>query len=154
MSNTEALRAAAQQALVALVHHTDQTRPIQRTADAIAALRAVLAEPAASGEPAKPVAWAQLGMRNGHTYVRMHYEGHLYPPPPDVQRNLNLVPLYATAQPAPALVPPGWVLAPLEPTPEMLAVNVDPGEYVSIEAARILWRAMLAAAPDAQKGAA
>jgi hypothetical protein len=58
------------------------------------------------------------------------------------------------AQPAPALVPPGWALVPVEPTPEMLAVNVDPGEYVSIEAARILWRAMLAAAPDAQKGAA
>ena len=51
MSNTEALRAAAQQALVALVHHTEQTRPIQRTADAIAALRAALAQPAASGEP-------------------------------------------------------------------------------------------------------
>ena len=50
----------------------------------------------------EPVAWVQLGMRNGHTYVRMHYEGHLYPPPPDVQRNLNLVPLYA----APVAVQP------------------------------------------------
>lgn len=59
--------------------------------------RAVIAQSAASGEP---VAWAQLGLRNGHTYVRMHYEGHLYPPPPDVQRNLNLVPLYAAPQPA------------------------------------------------------
>lgn len=47
MSNTEALRAAAQQALVALVHHTEQTRSIQRTADAIAALRAALTQPAA-----------------------------------------------------------------------------------------------------------
>ena len=47
MSNTEALRAAAQQALVALVRHTEQTRSIQRTADAIAALRAALTQPAA-----------------------------------------------------------------------------------------------------------
>jgi len=47
VSNTDELRAAAQQALVALVHHTEQTRPIQRTADAIEALRAALAQPAA-----------------------------------------------------------------------------------------------------------
>lgn len=58
MSNTEALRAAAQQALVALVHHTEQTRPIQRTADAIAALRAAVAQqPAASGVPVAPRWW-------------------------------------------------------------------------------------------------
>ena len=44
-------------------------------------------------------------MRNGHTYVRMHYEGHLYPPPPDVQRNLNLVPLYAAPVAAPVAQP-------------------------------------------------
>ena len=47
MNDTDELRAAAQQALVALVHHTEQTRPIQRTADAIEALRAALAQPAA-----------------------------------------------------------------------------------------------------------
>ena len=47
MTDTDELRAAAQQALVALVHHTEQTRPIQRTADAIEALRAALAQPAA-----------------------------------------------------------------------------------------------------------
>lgn len=41
-----------------------------------------------------PVAWAQLGLRNGHTYVRMFYEGHIYPPGFDVVRNLNLAPLY------------------------------------------------------------
>lgn len=53
MSNTDELRAVAQQALVALVHHTEQTRPIQRTADAIAALRAALAQHSApSAEPA------------------------------------------------------------------------------------------------------
>ncbi len=47
MNDTDELRAAAQQALVALVHHTEQTRPIQRTADAIEALRAALAQPTA-----------------------------------------------------------------------------------------------------------
>lgn len=60
MSNPDELRAAAQQALVALVHHTEQTRPIQRTADAIAALRAALARPAASGEPVVYVNGAAL----------------------------------------------------------------------------------------------
>ena len=59
------------------------------------------AQPAASG----PVAWAQLGMRNGHTYVRYTYECEPYPPPVDVVRNLNLVPLYAAPRPAPDRVP-------------------------------------------------
>ncbi len=63
------------------------------------------AEAALAAQP-EPVAWVQLGMRNGHTYVRMHYEGHLYPPPPDVQRNLNLVPLYAAPVAAPVAQPP------------------------------------------------
>ena len=76
--------------------------------DAGAVGRAAIAaaEAALAAQP-EPVAWAQLGMRNGHTYVRMNYEGHLYPPPPDVQRNLNLVPLYAA--PAAAPVAQGWV---------------------------------------------
>jgi hypothetical protein len=71
------------------------------------------AEAALAAQP-EPVAWAQLGMRNGHTYVRMHYEGHLYPPPPDVQRNLNLVPLYAAPVDAP--VARGW--QPIETAPK------------------------------------
>ena len=52
MNDTDELRAAAQQALVALVHHTEQTRPIQRTADAIEALRAALAHLRPPGERA------------------------------------------------------------------------------------------------------
>ncbi len=48
MSNTEALRAAAQQALDALLYHVEMTRPIQKTSDAIVALRAALAEPAST----------------------------------------------------------------------------------------------------------
>lgn len=78
--------------------------------------------------------------RHAGAYVLPGWDGH------------NLAKLAEAA--LAANVPAGYKLVPVEPTPEMLAVNVDPGEYVSIEAARILWRAMLAAAPDAQKGAA
>ena len=42
---TDKLRAAAQAALEALEHHVAQTRPIQKTSDAIDTLRAALAEP-------------------------------------------------------------------------------------------------------------
>lgn len=45
---------------------------------------------------AEPVAWGQLGMLNGHTYLRMTYDHSPYPPPPSVVRNLNLVPLFAS----------------------------------------------------------
>lgn len=48
---------------------------------------------------AQPVAWGQLGMLNGKTYLRMNYDRTPYPPPADVVRNLNLVPLFAAAQP-------------------------------------------------------
>lgn len=48
---------------------------------------------------AEPVAWGQLGTLNGKTYLRMAYDRTPYPPPADVVRNLNLVPLYAAAQP-------------------------------------------------------
>lgn len=80
---------------------------------------------AAPAPQVEPVAWAQLGLRNGHTYVRMHYEGHLYPPPADVQRNLNLVPLYAAPQPAPA------VAAPVQPlTIRQLADITAPWSFI------------------------
>ena len=45
--------------------------------------------------PSEPVAWGQLGMLNGRTYLRENYGRTPYPPPADVARNLNLVPLYA-----------------------------------------------------------
>lgn len=98
--------AVAQQAeltasLGALLPHKHAAAARDRSAieSALAAAEAALA-----AQP-EPVAWAQLGMRNGHTYVRMHYEGHLYPPPPDVQRNLNLVPLYVAPVAAPVAQP-------------------------------------------------
>lgn len=58
-------------------------------------LRAALA----AQQAAQPVAWGQLGMLNGKTYLRMNYDRTPYPPPADVVRNLNLVPLFAAAQP-------------------------------------------------------
>jgi hypothetical protein len=55
---------------------------------------------AAAGKCAKePVGWAQRGMRNGETYLRMIYNCTPYPPPADVVRNLNLVPVYVAPQP-------------------------------------------------------
>ena len=100
------------------------TSPLERCRDALeTALSLLRSEPAGSTDvgdiraataaadaalaaQGEPVAWAQLGMRNGHTYVRMNYEGHLYPPPADVQRNLNLTPLYAAPVAAPVAARP------------------------------------------------
>ncbi len=58
-----------------------------------ALLRELAAEPAQ-----EPVAWGQLGTLNGHTYLREKYDRSPYPPPADIVRNLNLVPLYAAPQ--------------------------------------------------------
>lgn len=49
-------------------------------------------------QAAQPVAWGQIGMLNGHAYLRMAYDRTPYPPPADVVRNLNLVPLYLHPQ--------------------------------------------------------
>lgn len=59
---------------------------------------------------AQPVAWGQLGMLNGKTYLRMNYDRTPYPPPADVVRNLNLVPLFAAAQPQQAADELGWLI--------------------------------------------
>lgn len=57
---SEALHKAAQAALEALEHHVEQTRPIQKTRDAIVALRAALAQPPAP--TAQPAADDRLRM--------------------------------------------------------------------------------------------
>jgi hypothetical protein len=138
--------------------HYTVTRPMEPLVRRFIQARSAIAQPAASGEP---VAWAQLGLRNGHTYVRMHYEGHLYPPPPDVQRNLNLVPLYAAPQPAPArpdmMLVPRWLLQ---------AASDSLGSFVSDHGwaqedmdimdsldAYLASQPAAPGAPDAQKGA-
>lgn len=46
-----------------------------------------------------PVAWAQLGLKNGRSYLRMAYDREPYPPPADVVRNLNLKPLFEHPDP-------------------------------------------------------
>ena len=55
------------------------------------ALKAELAAIKGAGEP---VAWGQLGMLNGKTYLRENWDRSPYPPPPSIVKNLNLVPLY------------------------------------------------------------
>jgi hypothetical protein len=127
------LRTAAQQALEALEYHTEQTRPIQRTADAIATLRAALAEDtrdwslleatqeslrehmaeiqqlrAALAQPATIAEWwaakqAASGEPFGYLWpTGMHPEFRFYQQKRD---GVDGMPLYATAQPAPARVP-------------------------------------------------
>lgn len=103
-------REVAEQALAALEKCRDWPGAYDECSRAVHGLRAALAQPDpewtaddlrdavaaefAQPEP-EPVAWGQLGMVNGHTYLRTNYEGHSgYPPPPDVVRNMNLVPLY------------------------------------------------------------
>lgn len=56
---------------------------------------------AAVPQSVEPVAWGQLGTLNGRSYLRQNYDRTPYPPPPDVARNLNLVPLYAAPPAAP-----------------------------------------------------
>lgn len=48
-------------------------------------------------------------MLNGKTYLRMNYDRTPYPPPADVVRNLNLVPLFAAAQPQQAISAPAQI---------------------------------------------
>ncbi len=52
------------------------------------------------------------------------------------------------------VAPAGSKLVPVEPTPEMLAADVETDAFVGIDDARRLWAAMLAAAPAQQAGQA
>jgi len=79
-----------------------------------ARLRAALA-----AQPAEPVAWRWKERVNGMSdsdWTVTNVE------PPDGVRVIAKEPLYA-AQPAPAAVPLGWKLVPLEPTPEMCKIG-------------------------------
>lgn len=91
------LRKAAADALAALegFHEDGYIREV--CAAHITNLRAAL-----DAQQPEPVAWGQIGMRNGHLYLRQSYDRNPYPPPADIARNLALVPLYA-APPAPAV---------------------------------------------------
>ncbi len=52
------------------------------------------------------------------------------------------------AQPAPAAVPPGYALVPIEPTPEMIDAGLGKLLYVASPQPRHIYRAMIAAAGD------
>ena len=98
MSNTEALRAAAQDVLDRWDSPQWEWTKHGPTADLMHALRAALAQPAASGEPVATVRRAHAGGR-----VRsIGFQVCNLLPGANVQDGAML---YATAQPAPALVP-------------------------------------------------
>ena len=80
----------------------------------LALLRAALA-----AQPAEPVAWRWKERVNGMSdsdWTVTNVE------PPDGVRVIAKEPLYA-APPAPAAVPPGYALVPIEPTPEMCKIG-------------------------------
>jgi len=62
---------AAQQALDALIYHVEQTRPIERTTQAITALRAALQDKA--GEVAR-----YRAIRDGLVYIEPYESGEIY----------------------------------------------------------------------------
>ena len=78
------MKALLQQAMDALEYHTEQTRPIQRTAEAMAALQAAIAKP----EP-EPVFWWDgdtEGLQDCLDYKKTKTCKHpLYREPPDVE---------------------------------------------------------------------
>ncbi len=133
-------RETLERAITALTYHQNQTRPIERTRIALDALRAALAAQPAETQPVAKVA-SKHGdpERFGEREIR-------------VLADLRKIPygtkLYA-AQPAPAAVPPGYVLVPIEPTPEMVdAGDVARHSVVTQARTSVIYRAMIAAAGD------
>lgn len=137
----DALREAAQQALVALVHHTDQTRPIQRTADAIAALRSALS---VQGEP---VAWQWKNIKTDGRGVYFEDPARFF----DMAAagDYEWAPLYA-APAAPAV--PQW--QPIETAPDDMGAYLfrvngiavqgfkDAAGFMCVQNERHKWRKM------------
>ena len=146
------MRELLQRALDALIYHRDQTRPIERSDSAIAALRAALAAPIP-----EPVAWAML-RADGLILDVIAPEEH------ESYAGQYTVPLYAAPPAAPADSQPcttkpvvsqkaanltdnaDMVMVPREPTPEMLAAILEPIKWAGGVHA---YRAMIAAAPPA-----
>jgi hypothetical protein len=101
-------RQTLERAVTALVYHQQQTRPIERTQIAIRELRAALA-----AQPADPVAWQWR-------YIDPDEGPSIWVAceKPDAvaygeNSRYEVRPLYA-AQPAPAAVPSGYALVPVE----------------------------------------
>ena len=108
------------------------------------ALRA--AQPA---EPAEQVAWLHICAKPGRreVYATVDPDDNKWWPA-DQWTSHTVHPLYA-APPAPAAVPPGMALVPIEPTPEMCRA----GRLAEISASThltqpLVYRAMIAAAGD------
>ena len=100
-------------------------------------------------EPQEPVAWLKTMYSGTRPMLEVD---HMTPP------NLKSFPVYAAppAPPAPAAVPPGYVLVPIEPTQAILDApfvgKVQPQDWHSHKRSRELmaenYRAMIAAAGD------
>ena len=108
------------------------------------------AEPAAA-QPAnpEPVAWLHICVKPGRreVYATVDPDDNKWWPA-DQWTSHTVHPLYA-APPAPAAVPPGMALVPIEPTPEMCRA----GRLAEISASThltqpLVYRAMIAAAGD------
>ena len=102
------------------------------------------AEPlyAAPATQQAPAAWRQWSTKL-HDWDYQTNRGDLRPDTP-------ADPLFvAAAQPAPAAVPPGYALVPIEPTPEMVdAGDVARHSVVTQARTSVIYRAMIAAAGD------
>lgn len=80
----------------------------ESVADIDAKLRALgvaryAATPPRAPTMVEPCGWAQLGTLNGRLYLREVYDRSPYPPPADIVRNMNLVPVFAATPPRAAL---------------------------------------------------
>jgi hypothetical protein len=120
-----ALRAAAQAALEALEHHTQQTRPIQRTEAAILGLREALSEECAAvrtGAAPVPQGEPYCYIYEYNTALGLHRE--FYPRRWNGQEPDRSVPVYLVSpQPAPT---PQRVAQPLTPlTDEQIDIILE-----------------------------
>ena len=129
-------RETLERAITALAYHQQQTRPIERTKFAIDELRAALAAQPAEAQQ-EPVAWR-------HSKTGRLYDSVEEVPLADGDEWAE--PLYATpaTRQAPAAVPPGMALVPIEPTQEMIAAIPFPSN-VTPNIAVAAYRAMIAA---------
>ena len=98
---------------------------------------------------ADPVAWLHICVKPGRreVYATVDPDDNKWWPA-DQWTSHTVHPLYA-APPAPAAVPPGYVLVPIEPTPEMVdAGDVARHSVVTQARTSVIYRAMIAAAGD------
>ena len=78
-----------------------------------------------AAQPAEPVAWLHICVKPGRreVYATVDPDDNKWWPA-DQWTSHTVHPLYA-APPAPAAVPPGYALVPIEPTPKMVAAYLN-----------------------------